>query len=124
MTDHHDTLNARSQRHNAAWQAARNWQQRAHRARPSSAAGGIRLVVTWLLFGALMVLGSLLGLFLLVAGWLMMPLIRHRLKKQAEAYRAGHARDIGGNTASRYDADSGGDHQVLEGDYRVREPRD
>lgn len=124
MTEHHETLHTRSRRHNAAWQAARDWQQRAHRARPSSATGGLRLVVTWLLFGALMVLGSLLGLFLLVAGWLMMPLIRHRLKKQAAAYRAGHARDIGGNTDSRQDAEGGGSHRVLEGDYQVRETRD
>ncbi|MBZ9540138.1 hypothetical protein [Modicisalibacter tunisiensis] len=124
MTEHQETLHTRSRRHNAAWQAARDWQQRAHRARPSSASGGLRLVVTWLLFGALMVLGSLLGLFLLVVGWLMMPLIRHRLKKQAEAYRAGHARDIGGNGASSRAPESGGHPRVLEGDYQVRKPRD
>ena len=106
-------------RDNAAWQAARAWQARARRARPSATMSGPRLFFTWLIFGVLMLVGTVLGLFFLLVGWLMLPLVRHRMKKQAEAFRARHARNIGGSDAARHETRPGR-QEVLEGDYEVR----
>ncbi|WP_129140616.1 hypothetical protein [Modicisalibacter coralii] len=121
MTDHHETLHARARRENAAWQAARDWQQRARQARPSTSGGGVKLFFTWLLFGTLMLVGTVLGLFFLLVGWLMMPLLRHRMKKRIDALRAERAQDVGGNAGGAHAASprSGADarHEVLEGDY-------
>ena len=108
---------------NAAWQAARHWQERARQARPAARMSGPKMVLTWLLFGAMMIVGTVLGLFFLLVGWLMLPLLRHRMKKRAEAFRAQHAHDIGGgfhsNDAQRR---NGNLHRqdVLEGDYEVK----
>lgn len=108
-------------RDNAAWQAARSWQARARRARPSATMSGPRLLFTWLMFGVLMLVGSVLGLFFLLVGWLMLPVVRHRMKKRAEAFRARHARNIGGSgTPDRDGAARTDRRQVLEGDYEVR----
>lgn len=104
---------------NAAWQAARAWQERARRARPDTSMSGPRLFFTWLMFGVLMLVGTVLGLFFLLVGWLMLPLVRHRMKKQAEAFRARQARNIGG--APDHDAHRPGRQDVLEGDYEVRD---
>lgn len=124
MTDHYETLHARARRQNAAWQAAHNWQQRARQARPSSSSGGVKLFFTWLLFGGLMLVGTVLGLFFLLVGWLMMPLVRHRMKKRIDALRAERAQDVGGNAtgphASSHHSSQGGHHEVLEGDYLDR----
>ncbi|MDR5868343.1 hypothetical protein [Halomonas koreensis] len=113
-------------RHNAAWRAARQWQQRAHQARPSGSAGGLRLLFTWLVFGALMVVGVVLGLFFLLVGWAMLPFLRHRMKKRMERMRAEQAEDVGGGVHYRETRSPDGrrDMEVLEGDYEVRERRD
>ncbi|MDW5378915.1 hypothetical protein R6258_18515 [Halomonas sp. HP20-15] len=126
MTERNDSHqgNARhtgTGRDNAAWQAARAWQARARRARPSASMSGPRLFFTWLMFGVLMLVGTVLGLFFLLVGWLMLPLVRHRMKKQAEAFRARHAQNIGGSDAPRHDATRSSRQQVLEGDYEVRD---
>lgn len=118
MTERNDRQN------NAAWQAARQWQERARQARPATQMSGPKMILTWLLFGAMMVVGTVLGLFFLLVGWLMLPLLRHRMKKRAEAFRAQQARDIGGDFHS-HDAhqprDSGRHRQdVLEGDYEIK----
>ncbi|MCK0745338.1 hypothetical protein [Chromohalobacter nigrandesensis] len=107
---------------NAAWQAAQQWQERARRARPSQGAGGLKLLATWLLFGVMMIVGTLLGLFFLVIGWAMLPFLRHRMKKRAEAFRADHARPAGGNGAqdNARSPDDKHSSRVLEGDYRVK----
>ncbi|MCK0713497.1 hypothetical protein ACFO0U_05450 [Chromohalobacter sarecensis] len=107
---------------NAAWQAAQQWQERARQARPSQGAGGLKLLATWLLFGVMMIVGTLLGLFFLLIGWAMLPFLRHRMKKRAETFRADHAQPAGGNgtqdnTRSPDDKHSS---RVLEGDYRVK----
>ena len=47
---------------NAAWQAARHWQERARQARPAARMSGPKMVLTWLLFGAMMIVGTVLGL--------------------------------------------------------------
>ncbi len=108
---------------NAAWQAARAWQERARHARPSASISGPRLFFTWLMFGVLMLVGTVLGLFFLLVGWLMLPLVRHRMKKQAEAFRASHAQNIGGGSgaAHQHSATRPGRQQVLEGDYEARD---
>lgn len=108
-----------TRRHNAAWQAARQWQARARQARPSSA-GGFRLFLTWLMLGVMMIVGTLLGLFFLLVGWLMMPIVRHRLKKHAEAVRAQHAQDIGGGYQAQSQPERHTSHQLLEGEYKIR----
>ncbi len=112
-------------RDNAAWQAARQWQERARQARPSASMSGPKLILTWLMFGLMMIVGTVLGLFFLLVGWLMLPLLRHRMKKRAEAFRAQHARDIGGDFhGSRTDGqpESGNrrHQEVLEGDYEIK----
>ncbi|MCK2183930.1 hypothetical protein [Halomonas getboli] len=115
------------QDHNAAWQAAQQWRERARQARPTQGMSGPRLVLTWLLFGAMMIVGTLLGLVFLLAGWLMLPFLRHRMKKRMEQMRAEQAQDVGGG--ARREAPSrerearqgrGAEHQVLEGDYEVK----
>ncbi len=113
-------MTERNDRHdNAAWQAARQWQQRARQARPSSSMSGPKLVLTWLLFGAMMIVGTVLGLFFLLVGWLMLPLLRHRMKKRAEAFRAQHAQDIGGDYHS-HRPNQAPRRDVLEGDYEIK----
>lgn len=106
---------------NAAWQAARAWQARAHRARPSASMSGPRLFFTWLMFGVLMLVGTVLGLFFLLVGWLMLPLVRHRMKKQAEAFRARHAQNIDGSGDDPHHADVRPEQHVLDGDYEVHD---
>ncbi|MCI0509121.1 hypothetical protein C8E00_102487 [Chromohalobacter marismortui] len=108
--------------HNAAWQAAQQWRERARQSRPSQGAGGLKLLATWLVVGVMMIVGTLLGLFFLIVGWAMLPFLRHRMKKRAETFRAEHARPVGGSgaqdgTQTRDDAHSS---HVLEGDYRVK----
>jgi len=101
---------------NAAWRAAQQWQERARQARPTSRMSGPKLILTWLFFGVMMVVGTLLGLIFLLVGWAMMPFVRHKMKKRMDNYRAQHAEQI------NPDGDHGDTrpHQVLEGDYQVR----
>lgn len=108
----------RNDRNNAAWQAARQWQERARHTRPSSTMSGPKLLLTWLMFGVMMIVGTLLGLFFLLVGWLMLPFFRHRMKKRAEAFRAQQAGDIGGGANS---SASPRQHTVLEGDYEIKQ---
>lgn len=112
------------QHDNAAWRAAQQWRQRAQQTRPSQGTSGLRLVFTWLLFGAMLVIGTLLGLFFLVIGWAMLPFLRHRMKKRAEQVRASQARYAGGSADHATDSESAGHSQrVLDGEYEVRSDR-
>ncbi|WP_227367483.1 hypothetical protein [Halomonas sp. M20] len=118
---------------NAAWQAARQWQVRARQARPTQDANGSRtsgskgsgfkLILTWLMFGVMMVIGTLLGLFFLLIGWLMLPLVRHRMKKRMEQMRANQAHNVGSGTAQSQQGDQRPhrEQQVLEGDYQIKQ---
>ena len=117
MTDPNDPRN------NAAWRAAQQWQQRARQARPRGQVSGIKLVFTWLLFGVLMIVGTILGLFFLLIGWAMLPFLRRRMKKRMEQMRADQAQDVGGETyrEARSGQDRTQQHQVLEGDYEARD---
>lgn len=117
---------------NAAWQAARQWRARAAQSRPTGVMGSVKLLLTWLAFGALMIVGMVLGLIFLLIGWAMMPFVRHKMKKRMEQMRAEQAQDIGGGYASQRHASSQNQashghrpHQdVLEGSYEVKdEPR-
>ncbi|MEQ6916461.1 hypothetical protein [Halomonas aquatica] len=125
---------SRDSHQNAAWRAAQQWQARARQTRPDGPLGGLKLLFTWLLFGAMMVVAMVLGLFFLLVGWAMMPFLRHRMKKRMETMRADQAEDVGGSvhyretryreTRYREGRDAGGhsrEHQVLEGDYEVRD---
>ena len=122
MSDPHDP------RHNPAWQAARQWQARARQARPQGLLGTLKLLLIWLLFGAIMIVAMVLGLFFLLLGWALMPLLRYRLKKRMEKMRADQAEDIGSGfhyRETRYRETRGADgsyreQQVLEGDYVVK----
>ncbi|MCW4152560.1 hypothetical protein OM427_23880 [Halomonas sp. 18H] len=119
MTDPNDPRN------NAAWRAAQQWQQRARQAKPGGQVSGIKLLFTWLLFGVMMIVGTILGLFFLLIGWAMLPFLRRRMKKRMEQMRADQAQDVGG--ATYHEARSGQErtqqHQVLEGDYEARDER-
>ncbi|WP_148252684.1 hypothetical protein [Aidingimonas lacisalsi] len=117
MTNHQ-----RDPHNNAAWQAAQRWRERAQQARPRGRVSGFRLVVTWLLFGVLMIVGTLLGLFFLLIGWAMLPLLRYRMKKRMERMRAEQASNIGGGaTGSESHHSSSVQHDVLDGQYEVKD---
>lgn len=107
---------------NAAWQAANQWRARAAQTQPTGLMGSFKLLLTWLAFGALMIVGVLFGLFFLLIGWAMMPFLRHKLKKRMEQMRAQQAQDIGGGYASSQASSHGrANHQdVLEGSYEVK----
>jgi len=121
MPDPHDP------RHNAAWRAARDWQARARQTRASGPLGSLKLLLTWLLFGVMMIVAMVLGLFLLLIGWAMMPLLRHRMKKRMEQMRADQAEDVDGSVhyrETRYrERREGRDQEVLEGDYEVKDAK-
>ncbi len=116
-------------RHNIAWRTAQQWQQRARQSRGGGLLSSLRMLLAWLLFGAMMIVALVLGLFFLLLGWALMPLLRYRLKKRMEQMRADQAEDAGGGfhyRETRYRETQGADgsyreQQVLEGDYEVRE---
>ncbi len=115
-------------RHNAAWQAARQWQQRARQPQGNGLLGSLKMLLAWLLFGTLMIVALVLGLVFLLLGWALMPLLRYRLKKRMEQMRADRAEDVGGGyhyreTRYRETRSTGGtsrEQQVLEGDYEIK----
>lgn len=114
---------SRDPNQNAAWQAARQWQERARQARPTQKASGFRLLLTWLAFGVMMIIGTVIGLFLLLVGWALMPFARRRMKKRMEQMRANNAQDIGSGSYSHSDRSSPhqqGATEFLEGDYEVK----
>ncbi|MEQ6888405.1 hypothetical protein ABE957_06945 [Halomonas sp. CS7] len=130
---------SRDPRNNAAWRAAQQWQQRARQTRAGSPLGGLKLLLIWLLFGTMMIIAMVLGLFFLLVGWAMMPFLRHRMRKRMEQMRADQAEDVGGGVhysetvyretgyretrsrQSRRGDSRTHEQQVLEGDYEVRD---
>ena len=104
---------------NAAWQAAHQWRARAAQTQPSGLMGSLKLLLTWLTFGALMVVGVVLGLVFLLIGWAMMPFVRHKMKKRMEQMRADQAQDIGGGYA--HTQRRSGYQDALEGSYEVKQ---
>ncbi|MGO3700401.1 MULTISPECIES: hypothetical protein [Halomonas] len=107
---------------NAAWQAAQQWRTRAAQSQPGGLMGSLKLLLTWLAFGVLMVVGVILGLFFLLIGWAMMPFVRHKMKKRMEQMRAEQAQDIGGGYAEPHTRSRQQD--VLEGSYEVKTHED
>ncbi|TVP43396.1 MAG: hypothetical protein EA345_16970 [Halomonas sp.] len=107
---------------NAAWQAANQWRARATQTQPTGLVGSLKLLLTWLAFGALMIVGVFFGLFFLLIGWAMMPFMRHKMKKRMEQMRAQQAQDIGGGYAAQRTSRSSqpGQQDVLEGQYEVK----
>lgn len=99
------------QGYNAAWRMAEEMKARARAAQPSRQPGALKMLGAWMIFGILLMLGSVLALFFIVLGWAMMPLVRHRMKKHAE--RHGHTWQ--GQTAGA------GAHATLEGEYEIRQ---
>ncbi|QJQ94567.1 MULTISPECIES: hypothetical protein [Halomonadaceae] len=112
------TDSRRDSNNNAAWHVTQQWRERAQRSRPNGGMGGLRLVITWLMFGVLMIVGTLLGLVFLLIGWAMLPILRYRMKKRMERMRAQQAEDISG-FRDGFDGASPRT-QVLEGDYEVK----
>jgi len=127
MSDPHDSR--RDAHRNAAWRAAREWQARARQTRASGPLSSLKLLFIWLLFGVMMIVALVLGLFFLLIGWAMMPFLRHRMKKRMAQMRADQAEEVDGNVhyrETRYREARGAgdrhrDQQVLEGDYEVKE---
>ncbi|NLC22760.1 MAG: hypothetical protein GX771_12790 [Halomonadaceae bacterium] len=113
-------------RRNAAWQAAQQWRARANQS-SGGALGGVKLVFTWLLFGLLLIIGTVVGLFLLLLGWALLPIMRYRMKKRFEQLRAEQAETAGGSyhyrethfRQSRPESHKG-ENTLLEGEYEVR----
>lgn len=118
---------------NAAWQAANQWRARATQTQPTGLTGSLKLLFTWLAFGALMIVGVVLGLFFLLIGWAMMPFMRHKMKKRMEQMRAQQAQDIGGGYSQEHSHGHAspsasthhrpGHQDVLEGNYEVKDDR-
>lgn len=108
---------------NAAWQAAHQWRARATQAQPTGLLGALKLVLIWLTFGALMVVGVVFALFFLLLGWAMMPFLRHRMKKRMDQMRAERAQDIGGGEGFTHGEHPKRDHQAIEGSFEVKEKR-
>lgn len=104
---------------NAAWQAAHQWRARAAQSQPTGLMGSLKLLLTWLAFGVLMVVGVVFGLFFLLIGWAMMPFVRHKMKKRMEQMRAEQAQDIGGGHAEPQPRQ--GPQDALEGSFEVKE---
>ncbi|MFC2990973.1 MULTISPECIES: hypothetical protein [Halomonas] len=136
MTDSRDPRRdpRRDPHDNPAWRTAQAWQQRARQTQGSGLLGSLKMLLAWLLFGAMMIIAMVLGLFLLLLGWALMPLMRYRLKKRVDKMRADQAEDVGhGSHAyrteyreTRYHETHSpeGNHreqQVLEGDYSVKD---
>lgn len=109
------------QQRNAAWRAAQQWRERASRTRPSQGTNGLKLILTWLLFGVMMIVGTVLGLFFLLIGWAMLPFLRYRMKKRMEQMRAQQAEDIGGGFHSQRGHSHRRQQDVLEGQYEVKD---
>ncbi len=83
------------QSYNAAWRMAEQMKARAQAAKPSRQPGALKMLGAWMIFGILLMLGSVLALFFILLGWAMMPLVRHRMKKHAERpYLAGSDRTL------------------------------
>lgn len=114
--------------HNVAWRTAQAWQQRARQRRSGGLLDSLKMLLAWLVFGAMMIVAMVLGLFFLLLGWALMPLLRYRLKKRMEKMRADQAEDVGSGfhyRETRYRETRGADgsyreQQVLEGDYVVK----
>ncbi|WP_010627647.1 hypothetical protein [Halomonas sp. KM-1] len=122
-------------RRNAAWQAAQQWRTRANQPHRGPLSG-LKLILTWLLFGMLLIVGTVLGLFFLLLGWAMLPIVRYRMKKRLEQLRAEQAKDAGGgyhyrethretHTQETYSGAHyrGSEPELLEGDYEVRDEK-
>lgn len=115
-------------RRNAAWQAAQQWRNRTSQT-PRGPLGGVKLILTWLLFGLLLIIGTVVGLFLLLLGWAMLPIMRYRMKKRFEQLRAEQAESAGGSyhygethfRQSRPGTHQQGETELLEGEYEVRD---
>ncbi|GAB2792950.1 hypothetical protein GCM10027040_18960 [Halomonas shantousis] len=124
MTDQWQRHRDGSPQGNAAWHAAQQWRERVHQTRPSQGMSGLRLIATWLLFGTMLIVGTLFGLFFLLIGWAMLPFLRHRMKKRAEAFRARQAQYAGGSFdeagRARQGEPSSHPTEVLEGHYTVK----
>ncbi|SDK21366.1 hypothetical protein [Billgrantia gudaonensis] len=119
----------RDPRRNPAWHAAQQWQRRARQSQGNGLLGSLKMLLAWLLFGALMIVAMVLGLVLLLLGWALMPLLRHRLKKRMEQMRADQAQEAGSSvhyreTRSRESRSAAGtqrDRQILEGDFEIKD---
>ncbi|SPJ34047.1 hypothetical protein [Kushneria phyllosphaerae] len=98
------------QSYNAAWRMAEEMKSRARTAQPSRQPGAFKMLGAWMVFGILLMLGSVLALFFILLGWAMMPLVRHRMKKQAGRQ---------GQTWQGHTSAAGG-HATLEGEYEIR----
>lgn len=124
-------------RHTIVWRTAKQWRQRARHARAGGVLGGLQMLLAWLLFGILTIITMTLGLFFLLLGWAMLPLMRYRMKKRMERMRADQAADAGGSFhhSGHHSGHHGGashretgNHEaggrephVLEGDFEVKE---
>lgn len=106
---------------NAAWQAANQWRAKAVNNQPSGLLGSLKLLFAWLAFGALMIIGVVLGLFFLLIGWAMMPFVRHKMRKRMEQMRADQAQDIGGGSGYHSPGSRPDSHSALEGSYEVKD---
>lgn len=98
------------QGHNAAWRMA---EQMKARAGTAGSTGGLKMLGAWMVFGFLLMVGTLLAFFFVLLGWAMMPFLRYRMKKHAER----HGRTWQGATAGTQQRSA---PNVLDGEYEVR----
>lgn len=116
-------------RKNAAWRAAQEWRQRATQTRPTGLLGSLKMLLIWILVGAMMIVAMVLGLFFMLLGWAFLPILRYRMKKRMEAMRADQAENVGGGVhysethyrETRQGSSTHREQRVLEGDYVVQD---
>lgn len=121
-TDHPRFRSGTEYRDNAAWRLASHWQQRAQKARPAGHLRGVKLALAWVLGCAVLLVATLLGVLFSLVGLLMLPLVRHRMKKRMEQARADHAEDIGPGWQKSQQQNPHQAHatDILEGQYEVK----
>ncbi|MEQ6918774.1 hypothetical protein [Halomonas aquatica] len=87
------------------------------------------MLLTWLLVGVMMIVVMVLGLFFVLLGGALLPILRYRMKKHMEAMRADRAEDIGSSVhyretpyrETRQGSSTHRKQRVLEGDYVVQD---
>lgn len=114
-------MNAHRKQRPHPWQHVHRWQYRVG-LQPHRGMGGIRLFFTWLALGLLIVIGLTLGLVFMLLSWLLLPVLRHVLKRRFQHMQesgSAPANDPFTNMPRRHSRQQ----ETLEGDYTV-ESRD
>lgn len=96
----------------------RQWQQKM---KPQPGANPIIVVLSWLVFGMLLLAGLMVGLVLLVFGWiLLLPLMWRRRRQMKQMWQFTKATREAQRQAQRQAQQRYHDSDVIEGEYEVK----